>query len=361
MPSYPNSPRIGQQRRAVPQSRPATPADVAMYGNQRGARPTSQQSANTRWGDENRQPGLLPTDPLAPGGLLPEDMTNATEAELEAYVRQTYGFMGGFLNIPDVRQVLLDAARNQWDSGRLQGALFATPWWRTTSAAQRQWAQLVSEDPASAEQQLRQQSAIVHDKAKTLGIVLSPTQVNDMARMVTQNGWTSEEYIDSLIGQVDWNTVEGGQLTYSRDRVKEIGSAYLVDVSSSTAQNYAARIAAGEMTEEAVMSIMRQQAKGRFSWMSDQIDQGVTVRDYLMPIRDRIASELEMAPDEIDLMDSEWLSLVETRDDKGQLRAATLNEAMLAARKKPQYANTQKAQQMTTSLIGQLGQIFGRA
>lgn len=288
-------------------------------------------------------------------------MRFASDAELEAYVRDNYGFMGGFLNIPDVRTVLLNAARNQWDPGRIQGALYSTSWWRNTSAAQRTWAQLVSEDPASAQETLRQQSAIVHDRAKAMGLSLSPGQVNDMARMIAQNGWTTEQYVDALVSQINWNTVQGGQLTADRDRVKAIAGQYLVDVSTETAQNYAARIAAGELTEDGVRSIMQAQAKARFSWMGDQIDQGVTVADYLAPVRDTIARELEMAPADINLMDSEWLSMVETRDEKGNLRAATLNEAMLAARKKPQYAATRNAQETATSMMSQLGQIFGRS
>lgn len=320
----------------------------------------SQMGNPAVYGGRPRGPGVT-TDPRNPGGLAPLDMTRASEAELEAYVRTNYGFMGGFLNIPEVRTVLLNAARQSWDPGRIQGALYATNWWKTTSSSQRQWAQLVSEDPASAQESIRQQSAIVHDRARTLGLNLPANQINGIARMVIENGWTAEEYIDNLIGQVNWSTLEGGELTASRDRVQAIAGQYLIDVSTDTAQNYAARIAAGELTEDGVRSIMQQQAKGRFGWMSDQIDAGVTVSDYLAPVRDTIARELEMAPDEINLMDPQWLSLVETRDDKGQLRAATLNEAMLSARKKPQYAGTRGAQEMATSMMSQLGQIFGRS
>lgn len=355
MPSYWNSPRVGRTgtTRYGDDNRQPTTTTV---------RRTSQQSANTRWGDENRQPMTQPGGtPTTPSGLPEKDMRFASDTELEAYVRTNYGFMGGFLNIPEVRQVLLDAARNQHDIGRIQGALYNTSWWKNTSSAQRQWQQLVSEDPASAQNAIRQQSAIVHDRAKSLGLALSPAQINNIAQMTVQNGWTTEQYVDNLVAQIDWNTVQGGELTASRDRVKAIAGQYLVDVSDSTAQNYAARIAAGELTEDGVRSIMQQQAKGRFSWMADQIDQGVTVADYLMPVRDTIARELEMAPEEINLMDSQWLSMVETRDEKGQLRAATLNEAMLAARKKPQYAATRNAQETATSMMSQLGQIFGRS
>lgn len=294
-------------------------------------------------------------------GLADVDMRYASDEDLEAYVRDNYGFMGGFLDIPEVRSVLLNAARNKWEPGKIQGALYNTAWWKNTNASQREWARLLSEDPASARQQLQAQSAIVNDRAKSLGIHLSPAQINNMASMIQQNGWTTEQYIDNLIAQVDWSSIQGGELTANVDHIKEIAGQYLISISDTTARNYSTRIAAGELTEDGVRSIMQEQAKGRFGWMASQIDQGVTVADYLAPVRDTIARELEVTSDEINLMDPKWLSLVEVRDEKGEMRAATMNEAMLSARKQSGYAKTRGAQEMATSMMSQIGQIFGRS
>jgi hypothetical protein len=270
----------------------------------------------------------------------------------------------GLARIPDIMEYVqnrtdLDVIAIT-DHNTIEGALFATSWWRNTNSSQRQWQQLLSQDPAEAQASVQRQAAVISDRAKSLGIRMGPGEIANLATMVQANGWTSEQYIDALIGQVDWNNIEGGDLTASRDRIKAIGSEYLVGVSETTAQNYAMRIAAGELTEEGVASIMRDQAKGRFGWMASQLDQGVTVKQYLNPIRDVIARELGMEAEAVDIMDPKWLKLVEVRDEKGNMRAATLDEAQLAARKQPEWANSRNSQEMTTSMMTNLKQIFGR-
>lgn len=302
----------------------------------------------------NRAPGsTLPIEPL--DDRLPPD---ATGSEVEAFIREKYGYFAAFLDIPEVGEVLLNAARNGWGEAQLQGALHATDWWQQTSAAQRTWIQLQSEDPAEARRQVAQTAAAIQNRARSLG--LPSSVVADIATQATIHGWTDEQSIDALIAQVDWSSIEGGDLTAMRDDVSMIGSQYLVNVSDQTAQNYAARIASGEMTMDGVRSIMQQQARARFGWMAEQLDAGVTVVDYLAPVRDQIARELEIVPDAVDLMDPKWLSMVETRGDDGQMRAATLHEAQLAARKRPEWAETSNAQETTNQMMTLIGSVFGR-
>jgi hypothetical protein len=104
---------------------------------------------------------------------------------------------------------------------------------------------------------------------------------------------------------------------------------------------------------------MKQQAKSRFGWLASQIDQGVTPDDYFAPTRDVIARTLEVSPESIDLMDPKWLGLVEVKDDNGQTRGATLNEALLAARRQSQWSDTQNAQEMSASAAGLVKRMFG--
>lgn len=284
---------------------------------------------------------------------------NASREDVEDYIRARYGYFAAFMDIPEVGEVLREAALHGWGENELRGALYDTEWWQTTDAAQRTWTRLQAEDPAEAQRQIRQTAATVMNRARGLG--LPSSIVADIATQATVNGWTTEEQIDALIASVDWNTLEGGNLTALRDEVNHIGAEYLVGVHEQTARNYAERIASGELTLDGVRSIMLKQAKARFSWMADQLDAGVTVADYLAPVRDRIASELEITPDDVNLMDPQWLSLVETKGDDGKMRAATLHEATLAARKRPEWKNTANAQRTTTQLMSTLGQVFGRS
>ena len=317
-----------------------------------GSRSLTQQLA-----DQGAAPA--PVAPLA--GLEPQDMRFASDADLEKYIRSNYGYFASFLNDPEMRKVLFDAARNTWDEGNLYAAVTQTSWWQNTNAAARTWQKLQNEDPAEARRLVGQTAATVQNRARSLGLPLSGGQIAGIAATATQNGWTDAQTIDHLVQNVNWNTIEGGDLTAQRDNVKAIAGDYLVNVSDQTAQNYAARIASGELTAAGVQSIMLKQAKARFGWMASELDQGATVKDFFMPIRDTIARELEMATEDIDLMDSKWLSLMEKTGEDGKPRAATLNEAMLGARRKPEWAKTNKAQEMTANVTGMFSNLFGRS
>lgn len=280
--------------------------------------------------------------------------------DIDTFVRQNYGQLAWALDDPEIGPILRRAAAEEWDPIKLFGAVQGTNWWKSTSAAGRTWEQLVNEDPAEAQRLVNQAAATVQNRAKSLGIPLAPGQIQGIARSAAQNGWTDAQVVDQVMRQVNWATLEAGDLTALRDDVKAVASSYLVGVSDSTAQQYAARIASGEMTMQGVRSAMVKQAKSRFGWMSAQLDEGMTVRDYLQPVRDTIARELEIAPDAVDLTDSKWLGMVEVADDKGGMRAATLNEAMLAARRRPEWAETRNAQETTTNMIGMIAEVFGR-
>jgi len=320
--------------------------------------PTSTPQA-----DALRQQWLANAAPASPTltALEPQDMRFASDMELTAYIQSNYGYFASFLNDPEMKSVLFEAARDKWDEGRLYARVTQTAWWQNTSAAGRTWQKLQAEDPAEARRQVAQTAATIQNRARSLGLPMSSGQIASLAQTATENGWTDTQVVDNLVKGINWNTLEGGDLTASRDTVKEIGGDYLVKLSDSTAQDYAVKIASGEMSAQGVQSIMLKQAKARFGWMAEELDQGATVKDFFAPIRDTIARELEMAPEDVDMMDPKWLSLMETTGDDGKLRASTLNEAMLGARRKPEWQRTNRATELTANVSTMIGNLFGRS
>ena len=332
-----------------------------------GPGPAAMDDSYTR-AEENRVQTLSQTQSRARtdinaggGGYgLPSNLNGMMGAggSADTIARQKYGYLAGFLNHPEVGPILRRAASEGWGELELYGAISKTNFWKNNSAAQRTWWQLQNEDPAEARRQVAQTAATITNRAKTLGVNVN---VGALAAAATANGWTDAQTIDAIIQQVNWATLESGDLTAMRDDVKAIGSDYLVGVSEQTAQNYAARIASGEMSMEGVRSAMLKQAKARFGWMADELDQGMTVKDYFAPVKDVIARELGVAHEEVNLMDSKYLKMVEKKDEQtGKMRAATLDEAMLTARRDPRFATSQKAKEMSTNLTGMITEIFGR-
>lgn len=320
-------------------------------------------------------PGSIPSSTtfgqVLGGGTMPGQIglgPNASTSELESYIRQRYGYMAGFMNIPEVRNTLLEAARNGWGPEELYGAISQTSWWRSTSAAARTWQQLTSEDPAEAQRMVGQVAANVADVANQYGLRLSAGQITDLAYQSLKHGWASPEgalgtqAIDSILRNIDWEVLEGGTITDTRDRMKALAGQYMIRLSEQSAREYAERIARGELTEEGVRSMFQQKAVARYSYMAPLIEQGVTPADYFAQSRDVVASTLEVSPDSIDMMDPKWLGLLEVRDvASGELRAATQNEAMLAARRQPEFVRTRGAQELMASMATGLSAAMGRA
>jgi len=348
--SGPNDPnKGGQGKDAIWNGRQWVPFHIASRG-----------SGTTR--DLRRSPSVTsPTTGIT--GVPSKTLTGTpgTTQNPDTYARQNYGMLAGFLNHPEIGPILKQAANEKWDELKLYGRVTQTNFWKSTSAAARTWWQLQNEDPAEARRLVGQTAATIQNRARTLGLNMSAGQIAGLAAQATQNGWTDAQTVDMLMQQVNWATIESGDLTALRDDVKAIGSDYLVAVEDGTAQNYAQKIASGEMSMEGVRSAMLKQAKARFGWMADELDSGITVKQYLQPIRDTIARELEMAPEAVDLTDSKWLKMVETQGEDGKLRAATMNEAMLAARREPQWANTRNAQETSTQMVSTISKMFGRS
>lgn len=286
--------------------------------------------------------------------------TGVSPANVDSWIRSNWSYMGAFLSNPEIGPILRQAALEGWDEGRMYGAVQSTDWWRSTASTARQWDALVAEDPASAAAQAGQTAAAIQNRARSLGLSIDAGTIQELALTATRNGWTDAQTVDQLLQSVNWAAIDGGDLTALRDSVKQIGGQYLVSVSDATAQEYAVAIASGEMTEAGVQSIMQRQAKERFTWMADTIDQGITPSQYFAPVRDTIARELEMSADSIDMMDSKWLGMLEVPGEDGKPRAATLNEARMAARRQPEYAHTQGAQELASQAFSAIADVFGR-
>ena len=196
----------------------------------------------------------------------------------------------------------------------------------------------------SVADQLAGAAAEVRNRARTLGLELNDDSINSLANVVVTQHWTSAQLDDYLVPGAQAST-NPGEITTNVDQIHKIAASQLLNISDSSAREYAARISSGEMDMTAVVSLMQTQAAQRYGWAADQIGQGITVRDMMLPLRDQLASELEMAPEAIDLMDPKYLGMMQTADADGTIRAATTGEIVQRARKDPRYAATTSGRQ----------------
>lgn len=198
----------------------------------------------------------------------------------------------------------------------------------------------------SRKQRIANLAAELSDRAKQLGLTLTDTEITELAKEAITNRWSEAVINDKLLVSVDWQKVTGGDLTAGVDLIKGMGASYLIAVTDDQARDWSLRMAQGEMSQSGLASMLQAQARARYAWMGKLIDQGVKPADYFAPIRNVVAQTLEMSPDAIDLLDPKWMKMLEIRDEKtGDVRAATLREAMVAARNEPEWARTSQAQE----------------
>ena len=211
---------------------------------------------------------------------------------------------------------------------------------------------------ASKDQQYAQAKASLSDQAAQLGLQLDDASLNALAKTVVDGNWSNDMVMDYLVPGAQ-NTTNAGSITAGVDMIKKMAADQLLVVSDATAREWSAKLASGQTTLDGVATMLQAQATARYAWAAPQIAQGISVRDLMLPSRDRIAQELEMNPEEIDLLDSKWLSMTQTTDEKGVTRAATDSEVIMRARKDPQWANTRSAAATASNVTTMLRDYFG--
>jgi hypothetical protein len=211
---------------------------------------------------------------------------------------------------------------------------------------------------ANIAQQYVTAEAAVRNRAGLLGLTFDDAAISSIARAVVDGNWSADQLDDYLVPAAR-NTNQAGFITATVNKVSQLAAQQLLNVSDATAREWAVKIASGEMDFEGVQSLLQAQASQRFGWAADRIAQGISVRDLLLPTRDRIAAELEMNPEDIDLMDDRWMGMVQTVGADGVTRAATDSEAIMRARKLPEFAQTQKAGDMMATYALTLRDYFG--
>jgi hypothetical protein len=211
----------------------------------------------------------------------------------------------------------------------------------------------------SKAEQYAQAEASIRNEVRTLGVGFDDASIKSLAKTAVDGRWSADMVTDYIVaGAGDWSTVQDGQLKASVELVKQLGTRYLTPISDETAREYATRLASGEMTTETIQMLVANQAKTTFSWLAPQIDQGMTVRDVLLPSRDIIARELEVAPETIDLMDQKFQQMLRVTSDQGT-RAATFDEVLKNVRSTAEWRKTGRARETASNAVMMLRQAFG--
>lgn len=282
------------------------------------------------------------------------------------YIRANYGYLAAFLDIPEIRKVLLQASvpGKEWAPEKLQGAIYATGWWKKTAETTRQWIALQSQDPATAKQKLAQTTQQVRVLASQTGVNLSDAQVNQMALNINKFGW-SEQQVRSAVGHqfhYDPKVAAKGQAALTVDALKETASKYLVPLSDSTINKWGQDVLSGNVDLAAFESYAKEQAKSMFPGLTAALDAGVTVAQYVEPYKQTAAQMLEIPPEQVNFMDPKWRKAVDQIDPKtGTRTSMSLTDWQNELRTNTSYGwdKTSQAREQSAQLLTSLGKTFG--
>lgn len=296
-------------------------------------------------------------------GSLP---ANATPQQVEQFIKDNYPSEAAFLDIPEVRDILnqaaqADAAGDPWSQTKLDARVQNTNWYKTTGGNARAFLLLQKTDPASAEQQIQQKMAELASQLYTTGLDVG--DLHAYAENAIKTGMTADQITQDIKRKLDTQSnatglKQGSQPDVIADHLmQEARSDYFVPLSRMDVEKWAIDINAGLRTEDQFKNYLQDQANARFPGLKAL---GITPGEYLAPIRNTIADTLELQPGDVDLLNPKFAAVLQQPDANGLTRPMTISEAQKWARSMPDYQYTKGANDQASQFAETLGRTFGR-
>lgn len=185
----------------------------------------------------------------------------------------------------------------------------------------------------------------------------NPALLDKLAYDSYRFGWDGYDVKRALAGV---NTFESadlarGTILANRQSVMDTAARYYMPLSAEGADDMAWDMYLGEETLDSVEAMYREQAKGQFPTLSGLIDQGVSMRAYFDPYKQRIGQLLEMS--DVDLMnDPRFQPIMFPGAGGGPM---SLSEAQTFTRSLPEWQYTKNAEDAARSMADNVGRMMG--
>lgn len=288
-------------------------------------------------------------------------MSTTPQAIAERYPAFAY-----LLEHPEIGPLLTKAAQEGWTTTQLQSNLYATNWWKTTSQSARNWDQLVKLDPETAKRKRQDKNISVTRAVQTLGVQVSAAEIASYTEQALRLGWTDQELTMSMVNLARTNPARilaEGTISQFRNDAEALGRQYLTDLTDAQRDDFAFKLAGGMNSIEGMHGWLIQNARQRFVNNADilkALDEGMTVAQAVTPLVNTVASELEMNPEQINLLDSRWGGIVDYYDPENKLhRTMTQTEARKFARTQNEWEGTNNFGESASEIADAITRKFG--
>lgn len=260
-------------------------------------------------------------------------------------------------SIPELRDVLVRATREEWSPELFESNIRASNWWKTTAPKVREWTQLQGTDPAGAEAQIDAQNARVRGIVAEFGVGgdIDQGASRHIAFLSLSQGWTETQLRQAVADT--WGPQPG---TFSN--VRGLAQQYLVDMTDQEAADWTRRVFTGELTADGLRQIFQTRASAKFSAVPEiqnLLKTGATPMDYFGDYVSMISRYTDTPVSGVDLVrDPEWSKIL-SHNDAGTIRPMTYAEASRYVRGTNKFAESRVGREETATFVDSLTTALG--
>lgn len=317
-------------------------------------------------------------------GSAPTD--SVSKNNIESRIREEFPGLAPFLDNPEIRDLVTQAAEEGWTSERFQAELRGTEWWQETTQRGQQWRTL---PPAEREQRIDQIYSQLETSARD---TYGPNRFNSHFPMDLSTGQNSSLRHRAMLIASGQSTMEEQRLALHQVALRDPGTAaaiqqlerqeqlarrkkrpeeiaeelwreargeYFVNLSKDAARNWANQILSGESSFGEFSDHIRQQASKLYPGFADQIANGILPKDLFSPALQTLSGELEMSEEAIIGSDKLWGEITKQASGK-EGETFTAADWTRYARSQPEWRQTMNANQKAADLAMRIGQTFGK-
>lgn len=287
-------------------------------------------------------------------------------------IMEQYPMFAFLLNDPQVGPLLTAAVNpsQPFSQQRFQAQLMQTPWYRSRSAAQRQWEILANSDPAEAERRRNEYKYQVADVINKTGFHISGPEWDYITEANLSRGvevgspefnWGLRTFMQSQMGTGVNRLVLGGIQGAANNIADMAKGDYFVHLPDTEIYRTAIDQQLGYLDDAAIKYKLQEYASSMYPHLRPQLDQGATMRDLFSGHIQTLGEEWEQDPGSIDVYSPVMQQIIGRRDPQtGEMRAASLYEAKVLARQDDQFYRTSRWRQMDSAMTNTLLQAFGK-
>lgn len=277
-------------------------------------------------------------------------------------LRALFGYTEAQINLdPEIAQLFDDAVKEGLvgDKGKaiFQSRLQQTNWWKTNSESMRTYLMRKAAPDADWDQLTKDSQEAVRQEAMSMGVELSPEEVQRYTEQSMMYGWYSPEKKFELR-----RAISGGKLTGGGDigsvsnNLRQLSSAMGINFNNDWYRSAGISVASKLTDENYWAEQIRQRAASQFPMFKDQIMAGQSVRNIASPFMTMMSDEWEIPFESISVTDPTVMRAI---GGQGGNEMMNLGDFQRMLRRDPRWMNTDKAQNQVTSVASAVMQMFG--